>query len=227
MRPLVDLEVFTPGKYLSTPWIQARKGLLPGMDPDVIDELVLGLERLEIPRAVRPQADEVRLLEAVGVEAAAADVVDADVGDQFVEGEKSLVAGSVPVFPAALEIISMLRLIGVGLEVAASPSDETAEVDDAGAAARRTAGRQLGQADCGRTDKAEVMGRVKAWIGIVDAMREGRMMGKRRRGMRVKGQWVRRGQLLSMRMVVVVVVVTSVEVFARKMILGRIENSKP
>ena len=43
---LVNLEVFGPGKDLSTAWIRTWKRFLSGVYSDVIDKLVLGLERL-------------------------------------------------------------------------------------------------------------------------------------------------------------------------------------
>ena len=62
------------------------------MDPDVVDELVLGLERSQLPAAVAPQTDVVGLFSAgAGAGAAArraADVLDADVRHQLIHGRE-------------------------------------------------------------------------------------------------------------------------------------------
>lgn len=56
MRPLVDLEVLGPGEHLAAAGERAGERFLAGVHPDVIDELVLGLEGPAVTRASLPEA---------------------------------------------------------------------------------------------------------------------------------------------------------------------------
>ena len=55
MCSLVYLQVLAPGENLSTAGEGAGEGFLPGVDPDVVDQLVLGLEWAAHPRAALPE----------------------------------------------------------------------------------------------------------------------------------------------------------------------------
>ncbi len=83
--PLVDLEVFTPGEHLAAAWEGARERLLPGVDPDVIDQLVLGFERFIFPGTTLPQTGMVGLFRSPNV-------LHCDVGDDLVHCREGLVA---------------------------------------------------------------------------------------------------------------------------------------
>ena len=84
MRALVNLQILAAREHLSAAGKQTRERLLAGVDADVVDELVLGLERSQLAAAVAPQADVVGLLACAGRRGA--DVLDADVRDQLVHG---------------------------------------------------------------------------------------------------------------------------------------------
>ena len=85
MRSFVDFEIFTPGEHLSTAGEWTRERLLSGVNANVVDQLVLGLEGFPFSRTVLPQARMVRLLRA-------ADVFDGDVRHDFVHGAERFVA---------------------------------------------------------------------------------------------------------------------------------------
>lgn len=57
MNSFVDLEIFGSGKNFSTAWKGTRERLLSGVDPNVVDQLVLCLERLSNSRAIVPKAN--------------------------------------------------------------------------------------------------------------------------------------------------------------------------
>ena len=59
MNSFVDLQVFRSGKNFSAARERAGEGLLPGVDPNVVDQLVLCLERPQLARAVFPEASVV------------------------------------------------------------------------------------------------------------------------------------------------------------------------
>ena len=56
VRPLVDFEVLRSGKHLPAAGEGAGEGLLPGVDPDVVHQLVLGLEGPAFSCAAVPEA---------------------------------------------------------------------------------------------------------------------------------------------------------------------------
>ena len=82
---LVDLEVLGAGEEAVAAREGAHEGLLPGVHPHVVDQLVLGLEGLALPGALLPVARVVRVL-------GAADVVDGEVVDDVVHGVEHLPA---------------------------------------------------------------------------------------------------------------------------------------
>ena len=59
MNSFVDLEIFGSGKNFSTAWKRTREWLLPSVDPNVVDQLVLCLEGPQLTRAVLPVASVV------------------------------------------------------------------------------------------------------------------------------------------------------------------------
>jgi hypothetical protein len=75
----VDLEVFAAREDFSAAREGAGEGLLARVHADVVDELVLGLEGLELSGASLPVACVARLFRA-------ADVLDGDVRDDLVHG---------------------------------------------------------------------------------------------------------------------------------------------
>ena len=85
VRPLVDFEVLRPGKDLPTSREWAGEGLFSGVDPDVVDQLILGLERPPVPGAVLPEAGVVCNLRATHV-------LHGDVGDNLMHGAVDLAA---------------------------------------------------------------------------------------------------------------------------------------
>ena len=86
MNSFVDLEIFGSGKNFSTAWKGTRERLLSGVDPNVVDQLVLCLEGPELARAVLPEASVVRDL-------GSSDVFDREVSDNFVKAAENCVAG--------------------------------------------------------------------------------------------------------------------------------------
>jgi len=86
VRPFVNLEVFRTGENFPAARERTREGLLPRVHSDVVDQLVLGFERLPFPQAFLPEAD-------VGALLGSADVLHGDVVHQFVHGAVGLGAG--------------------------------------------------------------------------------------------------------------------------------------
>ena len=86
MRPLMYLQVLAPREHLPAPRERTGEGLLPGVHPHMVHQLVLGLEGAAVPRASLPVARVVRLLRP-------ADVLHGDVRDDLVHGREDLVAG--------------------------------------------------------------------------------------------------------------------------------------
>ena len=62
MYSFVDLEVLGPGEHLAAARVRTRKRLLAGVNADVVDELVLGLERLVHALTAAPVARVIGLL---------------------------------------------------------------------------------------------------------------------------------------------------------------------
>jgi len=83
MSAFMNLEILTACEHFSAAWKQTWKRFLSGMDSNVVDEFVLGLERSQLTAAVTPQTDVVGLLAGAR---AAANMLNADVCDQFVHG---------------------------------------------------------------------------------------------------------------------------------------------
>lgn len=67
MRSLVYLKVLRSRKHLAASLERTRKRLLAGVHPNVIDQLVLGLERSAIPLATHPEARVLRTLRSTDV----------------------------------------------------------------------------------------------------------------------------------------------------------------
>ncbi len=85
VNAFVDFEVFRACKDLATAREWARERLLPGVDPDVVDQLVLCLEGTSLSRAVLPVASVVGDLRATNM-------FHSDVGDDFMKGAEDFVA---------------------------------------------------------------------------------------------------------------------------------------
>jgi len=85
MRSLVYLEVLAAREHFAAAWKQTRKWFLSRVDADVVDQLVLGLERSQLTAAVAPQTNVVGLIAAARPRT---DVLDADVRHQLVHGGK-------------------------------------------------------------------------------------------------------------------------------------------
>ena len=81
MNTLVDFEVFRSCKDFAASGERARKRLLARVDPDVVDQLVLGLEGLALARTAVPKASMVGNL-------GSANVLHSDVGHYFVHRRK-------------------------------------------------------------------------------------------------------------------------------------------
>lgn len=62
MRSLVYLQVLRARKHLAASLERTRERLLAGVHPDVIDQLVLGLERPPVALASHPEARVLRAL---------------------------------------------------------------------------------------------------------------------------------------------------------------------
>lgn len=77
MRPFVYLKVLAPGEDLPTPRIGTGEGFFPGMHPNVVNQLVLGLEGLHESITALPVTSVVRLLWP-------ANVVNSEVRDDLV-----------------------------------------------------------------------------------------------------------------------------------------------
>ena len=84
MNTLVDLQVLGSRKELPAAGEGTRERLLPGVDPDVVDQLVLGFESSLLPWTVLPVAGVVRDLRPP-------DVVLGEVGDDVVHRVVDLV----------------------------------------------------------------------------------------------------------------------------------------
>ena len=114
--PLVDLEILRASEYLATAGKGAGEGFLASVHSQVVDQLVLGLERLLLTRAVLPVARVVRDLRP-------ANVVDGQVGDDVVHRVELLVAplASVLLVDPLTSHLLLDRLAHVPEERAAHP----------------------------------------------------------------------------------------------------------
>jgi len=81
----VYFEILRPGKHFATPLERARERFFPGVHPDVVDQLVLGLERTALALASVPKA---RVRRALGT----ADVLDSDVRHDVLHRTEHLAA---------------------------------------------------------------------------------------------------------------------------------------
>ena len=81
----MDLQVLRPGEYLATAREGTGKRFLSGVDPQVVDEFVLGFERLALPTALLPVTGVVRLLGST-------DMVNGQMSDDVVHGVEDLPA---------------------------------------------------------------------------------------------------------------------------------------
>lgn len=85
MGALVDFEILGPGEHLAASLERARERFLAGVHPDVVDQLVLGLERPALALATVPEA---RVRRALGP----ADVLDRDVRHDVLHGAEHFTA---------------------------------------------------------------------------------------------------------------------------------------
>ena len=67
MRSLVDFEIFRSSEHFATADKRTRKWLLARVNTNVIDQLVLGLERLALSHAILPEANVYVLVRAANV----------------------------------------------------------------------------------------------------------------------------------------------------------------
>ena len=81
MRSFVDLEVLAAREHFSAAWKRTLERPFSGVDADVVDELVLGLERSTVAGAAEPATRVVRLLGPT-------DVLDGQVYDGFLDAGK-------------------------------------------------------------------------------------------------------------------------------------------
>lgn len=142
MRPLVDLEVLGPGEHLAAAGKRTGEGFLAGVHPDVIDELVLGLEGPAVTRASLPKA---RVRGALG----SAHVLHRQVRHDIVEGVEELAAqlpsGSrrVLVYPHAGHLLALAAGYAAAASTAGSVAPHVPEERAVGVVARMTDGGVL------------------------------------------------------------------------------------
>lgn len=121
MGPLVDLEVLTAGEDLAAAGEGTGEGLLSRMNPDVVDQLVLGLEGSTAARTAVPEA---RVRRALGP----TDMLHCQVRHNLVHGVEGLaarLARARPVHPQTAQVLHWLHVpeerarlvavVGVGL----------------------------------------------------------------------------------------------------------------
>lgn len=82
----VDLEVFRASEDFPAAGERTGKRLLSGVDPDVVDEFVLGFEGFPVPGTLLPEACVVGAL-------GSPDVFDGDMCDDLVHSAKAFVTG--------------------------------------------------------------------------------------------------------------------------------------
>lgn len=96
MSSFVNLQVFGASEHFSTTGEWTRERLLSGVDPNVVNQFVFGLERLAFSGAVFPKADVICLF-------GSSNVLYGNVRDQFMHGAKSFVAA----------LLGITQLLGV------------------------------------------------------------------------------------------------------------------
>jgi len=106
---LVNLQVLTAGKNFSAAGKRTRKRPLPGVHSDVVDQFVLGLERLKGATASLPETSVVALLRA-------SNVFHRDVRHDLVHGRKYLPARLDCELPDRNAAASGSRMHRVGIE---------------------------------------------------------------------------------------------------------------
>lgn len=87
MSAFVDFEILGSGEYLAASLERARERFLAGVHPDVVDQLVLGLERPALALATVPEA---RVRRALGP----TDVLDRDVRHNVLHGAEHFAASA-------------------------------------------------------------------------------------------------------------------------------------
>lgn len=87
MSSFVNLKILTSGKHFATSGERTGKRLFAGMHANMIDQFVLGLERLRVTGTVKPEASVIRAL-------VSANVIDRDVSDNVVNRGKPFVANA-------------------------------------------------------------------------------------------------------------------------------------
>lgn len=104
MRPLVDLEVLAAGEDLAAPGEGAGERLFPGVHPDVVHQLVLGLEGSATARTPVPETRVRRALRAPHV-------LHRQMGHYLVHGVERLATGlprAGPLHPQAPQVLDGL-----------------------------------------------------------------------------------------------------------------------
>lgn len=86
MRAFVNFEVFRSGEYFATAGEGAREGLLPRVNPDMVHQFVLCLERSAVTLAILPEA-------RMGGNLGASNVLDCEMGYDLVHAPEGFVAG--------------------------------------------------------------------------------------------------------------------------------------
>lgn len=86
MSPFMYFQVFTSGKYFPTSGKRTGEGFFSRVNPDVIDQFVLGLKRPSVATTVLPIASVIGTF-------GSSDMFHADVRYDFVHGGESFVAG--------------------------------------------------------------------------------------------------------------------------------------
>lgn len=85
MRPLVDFEIFRSRKNFSAARKRARKRLFSGVNSNMVDQFIFGLERTTFTRTVLPKAGVVSLLRST-------DMFDSQVRHDFVHRAEDFAA---------------------------------------------------------------------------------------------------------------------------------------
>lgn len=105
MRARVDLEVLGTCEHLPAVREGAGERLLPGVNPNVIDQFVFGFERLASPQTLVPHADMAQGLQSDR------DVLGGDVVHQLMHGAETLVADG---RRCPVDLLSRRSSVGLG-----------------------------------------------------------------------------------------------------------------
>ena len=87
MCSLVDLEILTAGEYFSAAWKRTLERSFSRVDSDMVDQLVLGLERSTVAGTAKPQTGVVCLFGTTHV-------LDGQVDDSFLDAGEGAAARS-------------------------------------------------------------------------------------------------------------------------------------